>query len=690
MALVPACVGTQLKYAPFASSVDVGFWYTFNKKKLEEYKLNTDPVCLRGGYVNTEDQGQAPRLSILYSAFARPANETSSPGMFSCPGVLLHTNTVEEFKSCNRKELLNSIADERLYQHMLSGKALDEPQILATFIVHLFADLKKYHYIYWFAFPAFISHKETIEEPIKTLEEYWTKEQMEIFTQGYLTIESDVNPGFFVLEQPSEECFCFHPLRDYGKLLEEQRQVCLGVADPSSIGGVPGWPLRNLLTLAHLQWPSHSSHKVLCLRMSVRRGERSVSHSLIFRVRLEPRENATDLTPCVGWEKDGAGNLAPIKLDLSASMDPEKVCDSACELTLQLMRWRVAPALDTHALQKTRCLLLGAGTLGCNVARALMGWGMMHFTFVDSGHVSYSNPVRQSLYSFSDCLGGGQLKAVAAARALKLIRPSVISEGVVLTIPMPGHPPGRHQEQVAVSAVERLQQLIADHDVVFLLTDSRESRWLPALIGASMNKIVITAALGFDSFVVIRHGSKPNHGAAVESCTDLIDYSCKLVPGRHLGCYFCNDVAVPGNSQEDRTLDQQCTVTRPGVSLMAAAQAAELLASLLQHPLRHDAPSGLGSTEGVLGAVPHSVRMFLSSQQLLTPTSPAFKQCSACGQQILAAYEREGTNLILKVLNSSKHLGEVSGIAQLKVPLFGEDLSDSLSETFSISDEEAS
>jgi hypothetical protein len=48
---------------------------------------------------------------------------------------------------------------------------------------------------------------------------------MEIFTQDYLTIGSDVNPAFFVLEQLSEECFCFHPLRDYSKLLEEKRQV---------------------------------------------------------------------------------------------------------------------------------------------------------------------------------------------------------------------------------------------------------------------------------------------------------------------------------------------------------------------------------------------------------------------------------------------------------------------------------
>lgn len=74
------------------------------------------------------------------------------------------------------------------------------------------------------------------------------------------------------------------------------------------------------------------------------------------------------------------------------------------------------------------------------MARTLMGWGVRNITLVDYGRVAYSNPVRQWLYSFEDCLEGGRPKAPAAAAALSKVFPSVKAEGIELAVPMPGHP----------------------------------------------------------------------------------------------------------------------------------------------------------------------------------------------------------------------------------------------------------
>jgi ubiquitin-like modifier-activating enzyme ATG7 len=242
--------------------------------------------------------------------------------------------------------------------------------------------------------------------------------------------------------------------------------------------------------------------------------------------------------------------------------------------------------------------------------------------------------------------------------------------------------------------VELLSSLMASHDVTFLLTDTRESRWLPTLIAAANDTLLINSALGMDTYLIQRHGGAPlnasttttastadtsatttiaNRVAAVNNAasgitttdssasdataTDSSDSKESVLQrtadstttatsagaaasaaaavsktdnssnssssnssySSRLGCYFCSDVVAPENSQLNRTLDHQCTVTRPGLAPIAAALAVELMVAVLHHPLQHHAPadSNLTGSEAVssdassskpLGLVPHQVR----------------------------------------------------------------------------------
>lgn len=59
---------------------------------------------------------------------------------------------------------------------------------------------------------------------------------------------------------------------------------------------------------------------------------------------------------------------------------------------------------------------------------------------------------------------------------------------------MPGHPIPTNPPSLVEQAredVKKLEQLIDEHDVVFLLMDSRESRWLPTLLGKAKGKVRI-------------------------------------------------------------------------------------------------------------------------------------------------------------------------------------------------------
>lgn len=60
-----------------------------------------------------------------------------------------------------------------------------------------------------------------------------------------------------------------------------------------------------------------------------------------------------------------------------------------------------------------------------------------------------------------------------------------------MAIPMPGHPVSSQEEPGVLDDCKHLHDLIDSHDVVFLLTDTRESRWLPSLLCANFNKVYV-------------------------------------------------------------------------------------------------------------------------------------------------------------------------------------------------------
>ena len=509
-----------------------------------------------------------------------------------------------------------------------------------------YADLKKYSFFYWFAVPALQPPAPFRVLKAEPLEDALGAE----VAAGVCQACRDVN-SFAIVELTSGGPIPgVRPLADWEVLRGAEPAAFLAMLDPSNSPDSPGWPLRNALLMAAVKWRVERL-RVLCIRQ--RGGRNSPAGSLLLTVELPavPPEWPEAGTPsAVGWELNVRQKTGPRHIDLGSSLDPKQRAEAAADLNLKLMRWRAAPDLDLEVLASRKCLLLGAGTLGCAVARTLMGWGVRHVTFVDSGTVAFSNPVRQSLFEFADCLKGGKPKASAAAEALLRIYPGMKAKGAQVTIPMPGHPVGDVNRESVLNAVAELERLVAEHDVVFLLTDTRESRWLPTLLCAHFGKLALNAALGFDSYLVMRHGAGLPAGGAPGA------------PGR-LGCYFCNDVVAPLDSTANRTMDQMCTVVRPGLAPVAGSLAVELMASVLQHPAGIDAP---GDADGsVLGAVPHSIRGFIGQFTSMNLCAPAFSQCTACSPAVVGAYRARGAAFLLEVFNSPTYLEDVTGLTEV-------------------------
>ena len=650
-------------------------------------------------------------------------NTTSTPTLFfllsqvgaaAVPGTLHVVNSLDRFKAFDWGGALGAAA--AAIWAAAGGEAADGgsedallpllpsplplASALARFILVVHADLKTHQYTYWAAFPAVKPPAALAGAPPRPLDEALGASAAAAVAaaatrllrpQGGGDGDEDTPPS------PPPPAFCVtlgddgtaaaSPLADLFCAPPPSTRRLLAFWDTAASPSAPGWPLRNLLLAAAARAPPQlGARRVLIGALRARRGVVDAAASLALDVSLPPTPPgwppASSPPPAVGWEVGPRGGRpGPRRADVGAALDARRVAVDAVALNLRLMRWRAATDLDPGTVSRASFLLIGAGTLGCAAARCLLGWGVTKITFVDAGTVSHSNPARQSLYTVDDAVARAP-KAVTAAAALARVTPGAdTARGVSLEVPLPGHPPATADEEAAIrTAIATLATEVAAADVVMLLTDTRESRWLPTLLAAAAAAdaadarrpppLAITAAIGFDTYVVMRHGvPQQEEDESGGGCTSG-DHATHITPPTRLGCYFCADVVAPTDSTRDRALDQQCTVSRPGLAPLAASLAVEVAAAALVHPRGAAAPPpGVHPADDAaapLGPVPHQLRGRLgggfASGALV---GGAARQCVACSRAAVAAWRSRGADFVLAAARDPASLERETGLDEL-------------------------
>ena len=577
-------MATKIKMIHPKAMLTLGFYTEYQNKILNEYKYEN---AIKPVYCYYEPKEGNSFLRFEEFSFDPSKNPQVTGKLFSIEGLLVHYSTQDSFQKLDNLETV--------YDCLKKNKEKYQ------FILFIYGDLKTF----LFKFKFVLLHNKGVEYKISAI-----KKEIGEDLQKKLNEIAEKNK-----DKINEE---------FAHLLSEDTILLYDIN--SELNTIP-----ILIKNAVYNFGSDKITNVVLLK--------NIENNLTFKNSLYlTLQNVSILA----IEKELESIQLSIKdvevnsVDLKSMFNPETIAENAVDLNINLMKWRMCPYLNTDIIRQHKYLLIGAGTLGCHVSRALLGWGARHITFIDNGKVSYSNPVRQSLYTFEDSKNvGNNSKAILAAEKLKKIFPMVDAKGFNITIPLPGRTLiDEKAKEEYFKNLEILENQIKECDIMFLLTDSRESRWYPTVIAKAYNKLVITAAIGFDSYLVMRHGNNENK----------------------LGCYFCTDISTPGDTSGNRTLDQQCTISRPGVSMICSGLATELAMGC--------GNSALNKSDKEED-IPHQLRGNLINYEMQHFNFKYNTNCVACSDNIVKTYKEDRLNFAIGVMNDPYYIEKTCGIHEL-------------------------
>lgn len=110
---------------------------------------------------------------------------------------------------------------------------------------------------------------------------------------------------------------------------------------------------------------------------------------------------------------------------------------------------------------------------------------------------------------------------------------------------------------------------------------------------------------------------------------------------------------------------------------MASALGVEILASILNHPLKNGAkanenPHECDRTE--LGIIPQQVRGDLSIFNLNVMYGQAFDKCVGCSKSVVEEYKKNKHEFIIKACNEPDYLEELTGITAMMADINIDDI----------------
>eukprot|EP00494_Astrolonche_serrata_P032080 UN32349 len=222
---------------------------------------------------------------------------SSKSGFYRVPGTLQNLNKIEEFRDLDKKKVINDIA-QFIFDSMKSGKFLEAPEELFRFHVISFSDLKKYTFLYWFAFPSILP-KDFKIHCTKTLELTWDKKTNDSWTE-------------FQKENEELMCFCVDKDMKFRKLSELKGQQlsfdkvhAFCYIDCGARVDNPSWHLRNYV-LALCSYFKIEKITIWCLRELNNNFERSTELHLTTTNASKLPEKLSDCR-VLGWEKNQEG-----------------------------------------------------------------------------------------------------------------------------------------------------------------------------------------------------------------------------------------------------------------------------------------------------------------------------------------------------------------------------------------------